>query len=347
MAKRDAETGEADFWGMARSFLHSYCPKVRGLFYKTVEAYRISLESFVAYIGEADGASGADVAFDLVDRGHLKGWVEWMSGERKYSPKAVGLRLTAMRSFLSFCAAEDVTLQAVCQAAKAVKGPTPPKKRIEYLEDDELAAVLAASGGATAKSRRNRAMLVMLYESAARVSELTGMAVGDLALSDPARVTLTGKGGKSRVVPIGDKCAAHMREYIGEFHPGRKPDPARPLFYSLHGGVPCALSPDAVSRVLKQAAGRAREKCPTVPEGIHCHMMRKTRAMALYKAGVPLPLVMQLLGHESMSTTSTFAFAFATVDMMTRAIADAAPAIVSESTGWLTEERKAALYSLR
>ncbi len=62
-----------------------------------------------------------------------------------------------MRSFLAYCAAEDATLQAVFQMAKSVKGPTPPKKRIEYLEDDELAAMLAANDGATTKSRRNRA----------------------------------------------------------------------------------------------------------------------------------------------------------------------------------------------
>ena len=161
MPKRDNYTGEADFWGMARSFLHSYCPKVRGLSYKTVEARRISLESFIAYLGEVDGAAGAGITFDLVDRDHLRDWVAWMNGERGYSPKTVGLRLTAMRSFLSYCAAEDATLQTVYQASKSIKGPTPPKKPIEYLEDGEPSAVLAANDGATAKSRRNRAMPVM------------------------------------------------------------------------------------------------------------------------------------------------------------------------------------------
>ena len=347
MVKRDPHTKEADFWGMARSYLHSYCPKVRQLSYETINAYRISLECLLDYLLEEAGICEGAVSFDIINRDRVKGWVCWMASTKHYQPKTISLRLTALRSFLSFCAAEDSTLMALYQQISTVKGPSIPKRPVEYLGGDELSALFGAYDGATSKSRRNRAMLIVLFESAARISEFSSITLGDVLLAKPARLVLTGKANKTRVVPIGDACREHLRVYIEEFHAGGlRADPSRPLFYSLHAGIPCALSADAISRVLKQAGDRARLSCPSIPKKLHCHLIRKSRAMALYEAGVPLPLIMQLLGHESMATTSSF-YAFATVDMMTRAIAESAPAILSEDTGWLTDERKAALYSLR
>lgn len=345
--KRTTHEPTPEFWSYARNYLHDFLPKVRALAPRSIEAYRISLESYVHYLVTQKQIRRQDIGFDHFDRQALKDWLVWMRQTKKHEPATIGLRLSAVRAFLSFASAEEITLVAVYQAAKNLKAPATPRKPIEYLEENETTAVLAAHDGKDLKSRRNRMLLILLYDSGARVGEITALTVEDLTLAKPAHLTLTGKRGKSRIVPLGEKTVEHLKVYLEEFHPQRATRSAtRPLFYSYHRGQATALSSDTLAAVLTKAGNVAREQCPSIPENLHCHMLRKTKAMDLYKQGIPLPIIMQLLGHENMSTTSAF-YAFATLDMMREAMNAATPAISESSTQVLSEDELQLLYTLK
>jgi len=345
--KRDPATRAPDFYSFARDYLHTYLPTVARRSPNTIEAYRISLECFLHYLAEREHIDRADVSFDHFDRQHLKGWMAWMADQQHYAPRTIALRLTTVKAFLTYCSAEDVSLVALSQAAKALRAPASARRPIEYLTEPETRAVLAASTGRTAKARRNRMLLILLYDTAARVGEITSLTLQDLRLGRPGHVVLTGKRNKTRVVPLTGKTIEHLGVYLAEFHPDTAQLPAtRPVFYSLHNGKPTALSTDTVAAVLTSAAATAHQSCPSVPKNIHCHMLRKTKAMDLYQQGIPLPIIMRLLGHENVSTTSVF-YAFATVDMMRQAVEAATPAINAPAAQRLTEDRLQALYSLR
>lgn len=345
--KRDPATDEATVWVFARDFLYAYMPKTRGLSPATIQAYRLSLECFLTFLEDHKHLHRSQVTFDHFDREHLKGWLTWMNTERGYTARTITLRLAAVKAFLSYAAAEDLTLIALDQAAKTLTAPVPPRAPIEYLTQEATRAVLAAHTGATAKSRRNRMLLILLYETAARVGEITALTLQDLTLTDPGHVTLTGKRNKTRVVPLSAKTLEHLQVYLQEFHPNRARLPGnRPVFYSFHRGQPTGLSTDTVAAALKAAAETARSLCPSVPARVHCHMLRKTKAMNLHQSGIPLPIIMRLLGHENVSTTQAF-YAFATLDMMREAINAATPATGPAAAEKLPDDMLQALYSLR
>ncbi|HHY70570.1 MAG TPA: tyrosine-type recombinase/integrase [Thermoanaerobacterales bacterium] len=335
------------FWKYAREYVYVYLPKLRNLSPHTIEAYKFSLSYFVLYLEGHLKIKRQDIAFEHFSRQNIKSYVIWMNEQRNLAPGTCNLRLSALKSFTEYCAREDITLMAIHNEVKSVPAMRQPKNPILFLTDDAVKALLRAPQTESDKGKRDRIILIVLYDTAARAQELVSITVKDLHITGVQTpfVTLTGKGKKIRNVPLMKKTVDHLKVYLKKFHPELQRD--RPLFYSNRDGRPHALSTDTINHILKKYAAKARHECNQMPEHVHCHLLRKTRAMALYRQGIPISYIMQLLGHESLTTTTNF-YAFATLDMIHKAMIEIEPTShKNEVPIWKEKEILDVIFSLR
>ena len=122
-------------------------------------------------------------------------------------------------------------------------------------------------------------------------------------------VVLHGKGRKIRSVPLMKDTVNHLLNYMEVFHKGEAWLSTDWLFYVERKGIRSAMCDDTARLRIQKYAGAAREKCPDVPENVHPHLWRHTRAMHLYQHGMDLTLIAQWLGHKQLETTLIYAYA--------------------------------------
>jgi site-specific recombinase XerD len=120
-------------------------------------------------------------------------------------------------------------------------------------------------------------------------------------------VHLTGKGNKKRIVPVMAKTMEHFQNYVTLYHPGDSSD--RYLFYIVRNGIVQQMSDDNVARFMKKYGNAAKEICTEVPDNVHPHLFRHSRSIHLYRAGMPLALLSEWLGHAQLETTMIYAYA--------------------------------------
>lgn len=332
------------FWKLVRSFLHEYLVNVRNLSLNTISAYKDSIQLFLHFLEEEKNIKNEKVTFDVFNREYVQEFITWLKNKKQSKPKTINLRLTAIKAFLKYASDEDYELKNIYYGIKAIKGQKDNKQPIQYLEKEVTEAILSAYENDTKTHIRNKVLLIVMYDTGARVQEIADLKLSSLHLNSKSPyVSIIGKGRKLRNVPLTDITTSHIKKYIEKFHKNSKADDY--LFYSIRDNKIHQLSTDSISLILKKAADIARKKNDKIPENIHCHLLRKTKAMDLYKNGVPLPFIMQLLGHESMSTTSGF-YAFATLEMLAEAVNKTNTEIQSEEKIWRQYKDKKSLYSL-
>jgi len=332
------------FWQKVRSYLTVYLPKIRCLSPLTIDSYRQSIAMYCTFLKGDTGIDFSRISFENITRNSVLKFLQWLRG-RNCGISTCNLRLSALKSLLKYCADEDISLYSVYQEIKKIPLMKAPRMLVNYMSETALKALLAQPDIKTIKGMRNRMIIILLYDSGTRVQELVDMKLSDLHLqAKNPFITVTGKGRKTRSIPLMNKTIAHLKAYLSQYHTIHNEGTDDHLFYSIRSGTPYKLSTDAVSFMLKKYGESARKTCHEVPERVHPHLIRHTRAMALYKAGMPLSYIAEFLGHVSVNTTEIYAST--DVEMLKKALVKADPGLVNEIPLWKDEENLKKLCGL-
>ena len=341
----DTSTSVPQFWRLVRDYLTVHMPRIRGLSAHTVASYGQSIRSFCVFLEEHHEIKFSNISFDHLSRESVTRYIQWL-GTRQCGVSTCNLRLSALKSLLRYCADEDISLRWVYQEVKSIPLRKVSRRPVGYLSKNALMAVLAQPDTTTVKGRRNRMIVILLYDTGCRVQELVDLKLSDIHLNNKTPfVLVTGKGRKPRSIPLMDKTVAHLQEYLRHFHSGSAANNDGALFYSMRSGMRHSLSTDAISVLVKNYGKTARRICSEVPSRVHPHLFRHTRAMHLYQAGMPLPYIAEFLGHASVTTTEIYASA--DVEMLRKALQQADSGIPDDKPGWKNEETLRQLCGLQ
>jgi site-specific recombinase XerD len=236
-------------------------------------------------------------------------FLSWLESARQCSISTRNQRLACIRAFFNYAGKMDISLLEYQNKLRKI--PTKKKESIavEFLSENALRAILNAPDITTLKGVRDMFYMILMYDTGARNQELLDLKLKYLDLT-PKRslVHVTGKGNKQRIIPIMDKTAEHCKKYLSLFH-DLEQDKNQYLFYTIRQGQKLQMSDDNVARFIKSYGISAKAKCPEVPDRVHPHLFRHTRAMHLYRGGVPLALLSEWLGHAQIETTMIYAYA--------------------------------------
>jgi len=239
------------FWSTAREYLHHYLPDVRKTSANTVTAYRNSLNQYINYLEQQKKYLRKNISFADFSRNNLKEYMDWMLNDKLLAPKTCNLRITAIHSMLEYASNECNELMTSYLSACSIKCLKTSNGPIEFFEAAQMKALLSAPDTTKVTERRNQMMLILMYDLAARVSELLHLKVSNLHLkSEIPYVTVFGKGRKYRNIPIMGKTQQHLERYLREFHSLQIVDSY--LFYAVTHGESHCLSTDTMEAMLKR-----------------------------------------------------------------------------------------------
>lgn len=293
-----------DFAKHLTNFLSSYLPSQKNVSKNTIYSYRDAFKLFIRYCQEAKQIPPEKLTMGMLSRDLITGFLDWLESERKCSISTRNQRLTAIHSFFRYVQYEEPSGIYYFQKVISIPLKKAPKNVVNHLSPEAMQLLLAQPDRNCLKGRRNLTLMSVLYDTGARVQELIDIQVRDVILDAPAVVVLTGKGNKTRRVPLMKNTVSLLKRYILEHKLDKPWKSEYPLFTNNQHNK---LTKEGVAYIISIYVASARKTSTLVPPKVKPHMLRHSKSMHLLQAGVNLIYIRDFLGHVDLKTTEIYA----------------------------------------
>ena len=267
----------------------------------TVKSYLGDLQQFHRYLtppnSEGKPGSFSVQQLDAPVIAEYIGYLHW----QKIEKSSIARKISAIRSFCHFLCQRQILTH---NPAKLIRSPKVPQKVPNHLTIEECVALIETPDLSRPRGRRDRAILELLYACGLRVSELTGINIGDIDFEQDL-ILVRGKGKKERLVPFGNHCHKALKAYLEERC--RQPEaqsakPELPVFLNPQGS---RLNPRSVRNLIEKHVKKAMAS-NNLKQKISPHGLRHSFATHLLTGGADLRSVQELLGHKNLATTQRY-----------------------------------------
>ena len=286
-------------------FLSKYLPSTLGLSSNTIMSYRDSFHLLLEFYCEKTKKSADKLTLEEFNRQLIEDYLGWLEKNRQCKTSTRNVRLAAIHAFCRYLQIEFPDYIYSAQQILAIPIKKTKQVTVDYLTLDAMKYLLEMPDSKTREGRRDLVLLSLLYDSGARVQEIADLKVGDVRATEPATVKLTGKGNKSRIVPLMKPMAQLLKQYLNENEWIEPYTREYPLFPSRSKSK---LTREGIAYVVKKYARDAIKTAPHLfPDHVSPHCFRHSKAIHLLQSGVNLIYIRDFLGHVDIQTTEIYA----------------------------------------
>ncbi len=267
-------------------------------------AYREAVIKVIHFMEDRKSINRADLRMKDLTREIIVECLDWILKNEECKANTRNYRLAGFKKFFEHAADENPDYTYVYQRIRSIKKIRTRNAERRPMTTDEITLLLSQPDLSTSKGRRDRVLLLLMYETAGRVQEIADLTPNCLRLNEAPTVVLEGKGKKWRPVWISPELADELRKYLSENGLDDIERGSQPLFSC--GGK--KLTRQAIYKRVKKYLVQAKEKNSLFDiEGLSCHTLRHSRATHWGEEGMSIFIISLLLGHSTEQATTIYA----------------------------------------